>query len=471
MQPWILSGVRKFRLALVCAVLWPAAAHAGPALSPAPSVPPTEGMVLDYGKWRCEIANPLEFGHGCIQGDRSARFYAWFFIIGPADRDGYGMSQTEIWCPGVRNGDFRRSPPLVLRDKARRAARSLWPLKSGKKIHLIAHVDQGRERIDLSVRVHEPEAISWNGQTRNVFRVSATEEFKCNNLPGEWSLDLEPPAEYVMTWWYDPAQRLILKMRRDWPNLAVTENLELRRVQMPASAQIARPRPTAPATPKIVQDHEPSRTAAPRAVTADCGVVFFKGRVRDASWIIELTVNGRPVAVEADGSFTARRGAPRGRSTIIITALDEWGNRGSWHIRVTREAAVPVAAASRPETPSPKIEKFPDIHFGKYHSLIIGNNRYAKLNQLKTAIHDAKAVADSLSDKYGFVINLLLNATRGNLISALAKLRAKLTLNDNLLIYYAGHGELDKVTRQGYWLPVDADPNLVELNGYPIDLM
>ena len=130
-----------------------------------------------------------------------------------------------------------------------------------------------------------------------------------------------------MTWWYDPAQRLILKLRRDWPNLAVTENLELRRVQLPASAQIARPRPTAPATPKIVQDLEPSRTAAPRAVTADCGGVLFKGRVRDASWIIELTVNGRPVAVEADGSFTARRGAPRGRSTIIIAALDEWSNR------------------------------------------------------------------------------------------------------------------------------------------------
>ena len=65
-----------------------------------------------------------------------------------------------------------------------------------------------------------------------------------------------------------------------------------------------------------------------------------------------------------------------------------------------------------------------------------------------------------LSGKYGFVINLLLNATRGDLISALAKLRAKLTLNDNLLIYHAGHGELDKVTRQGYWLPVDADPDV-----------
>jgi hypothetical protein len=28
------------------------------------------------------------------------------------------------------------------------------------------------------------------------------------------------------------------------------------------------------------------------------------------------------------------------------------------------------------------------------------------------------------------------------------------------LIYYAGHGELDTIAEQGYWLPVDADPDV-----------
>jgi hypothetical protein len=36
-------------------------------------------------------------------------------------------------------------------------------------------------------------------------------------------------------------------------------------------------------------------------------------------------------------------------------------------------------------------------------------------------------------------------------------LRATLKPHDNLLIYYAGHGVIDEVTRQGYWLPVDAE--------------
>ena len=31
---------------------------------------------------------------------------------------------------------------------------------------------------------------------------------------------------------------------------------------------------------------------------------------------------------------------------------------------------------------------------------------------------------------------------------------------DNLLIYYSGHGIIDKETDIGYWLPVDADPKI-----------
>jgi hypothetical protein len=39
---------------------------------------------------------------------------------------------------------------------------------------------------------------------------------------------------------------------------------------------------------------------------------------------------------------------------------------------------------------------------------------------------------------------------------ALNAYRRELTPHDNLLIYYAGHGWLDKDADQGYWLPVNA---------------
>ena len=52
-----------------------------------------------------------------------------------------------------------------------------------------------------------------------------------------------------------------------------------------------------------------------------------------------------------------------------------------------------------------------------------------------------------------------MNATRYDILAALNELREKLTDKDNLLIYYAGHGELDERNQRGHWLPVDAEPN------------
>ena len=90
---------------------------------------------------------------------------------------------------------------------------------------------------------------------------------------------------------------------------------------------------------------------------------------------------------------------------------------------------------------------------------MIGNNRYPHLPRLETAVADAEGVADLLSKKYGFEVTLLRDANRYQILSALNAYRANLTAEDNLLIYYAGHGELDQLNQRGHWLPVDAEPD------------
>jgi uncharacterized caspase-like protein len=65
-------------------------------------------------------------------------------------------------------------------------------------------------------------------------------------------------------------------------------------------------------------------------------------------------------------------------------------------------------------------------------------------------------VSHLLKNNYGFQVTLLLDAKRSDILSKLAKLRVTLSNKDNLLIYYAGHGFLDKEGDEGYWLPVDA---------------
>ena len=98
-----------------------------------------------------------------------------------------------------------------------------------------------------------------------------------------------------------------------------------------------------------------------------------------------------------------------------------------------------------------------DDDFGRYHALVIGNNEYQHLPWLETAVNDARVVADLLRQAYGFEVKLLINAGRHEIFTALNDLRRDLTERDNLLIYYAGHGVLDKANAVGYWLPADAE--------------
>ena len=106
-----------------------------------------------------------------------------------------------------------------------------------------------------------------------------------------------------------------------------------------------------------------------------------------------------------------------------------------------------VQTASRQAEP---VESLSGLHFGRYHALVIGNNVYDELTELKTGVADATAVAQALGRDYGFDVTLLTNANRRDVVKALSGYRRDLKTNDNLLIYYAGHGVLDQVTEQGY---------------------
>ena len=114
--------------------------------------------------------------------------------------------------------------------------------------------------------------------------------------------------------------------------------------------------------------------------------------------------------------------------------------------------AVGAQAAISPAVPAPA-----PTPGGRYLALIIGNDRYASFAPLRTAQADAQALATVLTKDYGFSVTVLTDATRYQIVSALSTLRREATENDNVLIYYAGHGYLDDTTSRGYWLPVDAE--------------
>lgn len=97
---------------------------------------------------------------------------------------------------------------------------------------------------------------------------------------------------------------------------------------------------------------------------------------------------------------------------------------------------------------------------GAYKALVIGINDYKdpKITDLKTAVNDAKEMGSLLKTKYGFSIDLLLDhqATKAAIVKKLRKLAASANPNESILIYYAGHGDLDRVLNGGWWIPWDA---------------
>lgn len=98
---------------------------------------------------------------------------------------------------------------------------------------------------------------------------------------------------------------------------------------------------------------------------------------------------------------------------------------------------------------------------GKYTAIIIGIDEYQDINipDLQTAVNDSIAISDVLIRKYNFRDIILLHnkdATREGIDTIFRNKIDTINENDSLLIYFAGHGDIDKQLGGGWWLPSDA---------------
>ena len=80
------------------------------------------------------------------------------------------------------------------------------------------------------------------------------------------------------------------------------------------------------------------------------------------------------------------------------------------------------------------------MNFGRYYAIVIGNQNYQSIESLQTPKYDAARAARILADKYGFTVQILDDANDITMLKAINDLNAVLKPEDNVLIYYAGHG-------------------------------
>jgi uncharacterized caspase-like protein len=91
----------------------------------------------------------------------------------------------------------------------------------------------------------------------------------------------------------------------------------------------------------------------------------------------------------------------------------------------------------------------------------IGFNQYLEYQKLHNAVKDVQDIQHLLCEKYDLdAENVFLlfdeEATEVNIISQLDHLASVIQPEDKLILYYSGHGHLNKNTELGYWIPHDA---------------
>ena len=180
------------------------------------------------------------------------------------------------------------------------------------------------------------------------------------------------------------------------------------------------------------------------------------GKISTQAGLLSLSVNGQATKITDNKLFRYSVPLIDDPTPVQVVAVDNSGRRAVVSFSFVEQSKGANGAPPSPSTSEPSGMNL-TVPMGNYHALVIGNNEYQKFSTLKTAVNDARETEKVLRQKYNFKTTLLLNADRYTILSALNDLREKLNKNDNLLIYYAGHGKLDDDNKLGYWLPIDAD--------------
>jgi len=181
------------------------------------------------------------------------------------------------------------------------------------------------------------------------------------------------------------------------------------------------------------------------------------GRVEAPAGLSQFVVNGETVELDEFNLFFLNIPIETKRTYISMNAMDNVNQTVGFDFTLYLESAG-AASMSEKHLSVQQSTNISSEKYGKFYALVIGNNEYENYTNLKTAVTDATTVAKVLNEQYGFDTRLLLNASRYDILSAINELRNDLTEKDNLMIYYAGHGDLDDSNEKGYWLPVDAEP-------------
>ncbi len=215
----------------------------------------------------------------------------------------------------------------------------------------------------------------------------------------------------------------------------------------------------------------PRAAGSPVVLESPAGPLDVVVRVAGTAGLKSVRVNGQVQRPDAQGLLSIPVTVGSDRTTLLVQAEDDAGAQAQAELTLVQRsapqsattasgAAASVTAAldlAPPATGNPSATPMAPLLPGKRFALVIANQQYKHWTKLDTPRSDAQAVAGVLKQRFGFEVTLIQDVNRQQLLAALSRLRQQVGPQDQVVVYYAGHGQMDSVTARGYWIPVDGD--------------
>jgi hypothetical protein len=177
------------------------------------------------------------------------------------------------------------------------------------------------------------------------------------------------------------------------------------------------------------------------------------------------------------------------RSSFVLAAICLLATQASFAQRSSGRSST-ITIGEKPSPPVPEATKEVDVDGALPRlsasnpnaiAVVIGNTDYRFTKPVKFAANDAASMKRYLTGLLGFKegnVFFLQNASKSDFelhfgVSGNHEGRVYNAVKpgvSEVVVYYSGHGAPGLKDKKGYFVPVDCNPNYVELQGYPLDV-
>lgn len=217
--------------------------------------------------------------------------------------------------------------------------------------------------------------------------------------------------------------------------------------------------------PPIMETRSGQPVVFPVSGTAESRLDYeVSGRVIAPAHLLRsllVKVNGRPVSRIEDDGFFRERIPMLGRVRNVTIEAAAQGvapaiQRFRLELTKTGDQRMAIDPSPRPRGARSIALVVGISNYNQQKGQASGGKNYWA--NLANARWDAEELGKVLARDYGFTVEYLLDAdaTHDRILNALIRMRETVNENDQVLIYYAGHGEIDRNSTRGFWIPYDA---------------